>query len=683
MISRLIDSLVAAVSPVAAIRRQKARKMLRSYAGAEPSRVSSNRHPKNLPADLELIGPFGADKVRAWSRDLVRNNSYAWGVVDTIVSSVVGCGIKAQSTYETPEGEDLEAINDQRDKVWSEWVEVCDVNGQYTLDEMQAAIQREIVEAGEVLVRIVRTPELSYRGIHRPVPLALELIEADRLAGDKDSYITPLYPESENRIVRGVELDDLGRPVAYWIYKDHPLQPHTFTRTPERIPARDILHLFRRDRIGQTRGVSWFSPVLSSIRDLGTYIDNELIASAVASCYTIAIKTETPLGSLIDPDGGENTDSAGNRVRYTEPGMVMELQPGEDVVGLNPGRPNSGAEPWIQLILRSIAVGTGLSYEVVARDYSQTTYSSSRTSQLEDRRRFRCWQQHMIRHFLQPCWDAFCDAASIQGVRGFPTSAELLADRRRFAPVEWQTPEWEWVDPTSEQSAAKDAIASFMSDYQTELGSRGRSWRAVFYQRAKEDRLRQRLGLLSPEEKQQEISAAQTIGIAEQTQSTEPQAVEQPTEAIDVSATALNGAQVTSMVEVINQIGAGAIPKESGKAIIAAAFPTMSQSLINSIVDPIVPGSVQVEGAPVVRDMEQEQSTGTGEMSGLSTLQFNRNRKAITKTLDDLAAGSISEAAARVFLSSIGMSPDNVEALIADAKDGTVDTPLEESNDAV
>jgi capsid protein len=129
MISRLIDSLVAAVSPVAAIRRQKARKMLRSYAGAEPSRVSSNRHPKNLPADLELIGPFGADKVRAWSRDLVRNNSYAWGVVDTIVSSVVGCGIKAQSTYETPEGEDLEAINDQRDKVWSEWAEVCDVNG--------------------------------------------------------------------------------------------------------------------------------------------------------------------------------------------------------------------------------------------------------------------------------------------------------------------------------------------------------------------------------------------------------------------------------------------------------------------------------------------------------------------------------------------------------------------------
>jgi len=72
-------------------------------------------------------------------------------VVDTIVSSVVGCGIKAQSTFETPQGDDVESINDERDKIWAEWAEVCEINGQYTLDEMQALAQREIVEAGEVL----------------------------------------------------------------------------------------------------------------------------------------------------------------------------------------------------------------------------------------------------------------------------------------------------------------------------------------------------------------------------------------------------------------------------------------------------------------------------------------------------------------------------------------------------
>lgn len=598
MIGQLIDSIVSAVSPMSGLRRMQARRIIRSYQGAEPSRVSSNRVPRNQPADMELLGPFGADRLRAWARDMVRNNAYAWGVVDTIVSSVVGCGIKAQSTFETWEGEDVEVVNDARDKVWAEWAEVCDVNGQYTFEELQAACQREIVEAGEVLVRIIRTPDAIYNGILRPVPLALELIEADRLAGDKDTYAARLSAQNENRIIRGVEVDALGKPVAYWIYKDHPLQPYAFTREPERIPANEIMHLFRRDRVGQTRGVTWFAPALSWIRDLGTYVDNELQASAVASCFTVAIKTDTPIGNLYDPDGSSGTDSSGNRERYVEPGMIMELKPGEDVVGLNPGRPNAGAEPWIQLILRGIAVGTGLSYEVVARDYSQTSYSSSRTSQLEDRRRFRCWQQYLIRHLCQPVWDAFSDAAALSALPGFATSTDLLSDRRRFAPVEWLTPDWEWVDPSVEQSTAESALQSFTDTYANVLGARGRSFRSVFYQRAKEERMRKKLGLITPEERQQQISAAQTQ------QATTPQAI--------------------------------------------------------------------------TPQGEEQRQAGTGEMMGLSTLQFNRNRKAILKTIEDLASGSLSETQARVFLSSIGMNPDSVEALIKDASDGSVDAPIAE-----
>jgi lambda family phage portal protein len=528
MIGRLIDSMVSAVNPIAGLRRMQARRVLqRSYQGAEPSRVSSNRVPRNNPADIELSGPFGANQIRAWARDLVRNNSYAWGVVDTIVSSVVGCGIRAQSTFETPAGDDIENINDARDKVWSEWCEVCDINGQHTFDEIQALAQREMVEAGEVLIRIVKLEGTEYRGIARSVPLALEIIEADRLAGDKDTYASGISAVNQNRIVRGVEVDDLGKPVAYWIYKDHPLQPYAFTRTPERVPAREIIHLFRQERIGQTRGVSWFAPALSSIRDLGTYIDNELQASAVASCFTAAIKTETPIGNLTDPDGGTGQDKAGNKERYLEPGLIFELDPNESVEVINPTRPNTGADAWIKTILRGVAVGTGLSYEVVARDYSQTSYSSSRTSQLEDRRRFRCWQQYLIRHLCQPVWDAFCDAAAISSLPGFPTSADILSDRRRFAPVEWQTPEWEWVDPQSEQTASEMALNSFTDTYANVLGSRGRSFRQVFYQRAKEDKLRKKLGLLTNEEKQLQVSAAQTPALA---QPQDTQAIEQPTE---------------------------------------------------------------------------------------------------------------------------------------------------------
>jgi hypothetical protein len=149
---------------------------------------------------------------------------------------------------------------------------------------------------------------------------------------------------------------------------------------------------------------------------------------------------------------------------------------------------------------------------------------------------------------------------------------------------------------------------------------------------------------------------------------------------VDIASLALNGAQVTSLVDVITQVGTGAMPKQTAVAVLKASFPTLSDSLIQSIIDPIQPGAIAADGTPVpVQQTEQEQrQTGSGEMMGLSTLQFNRNRKAIAKTLEDLASKTISQTQARVFLSSIGMSAENVEALITDAVDGSVDSEIGE-----
>ena len=497
MIGSTLDRIIGVFSPQAAVRRTQQRRALeRMYSGAEANRLTNNKKPKNQSADSELLGPFGADSLRAWSRQLVRDNAYAWGVVDTIVSSVVGCGITAQSQFETPEGTDVEDVNDIRDKVWQEWCEVADVNGRLNFYEIQQLAQREMVEAGEVLIHIVKTPSNKYRGIYRPVPLALELIECDRLASDRDTY--KINRAGGNKIIRGVELDDLGKPLAYWIYPEHPNGPYATRANPERIDASEIIHLYRVDRIGQSRGVSWFAPVLSWLRDLGVYVDNEIQASAVASCFGVAITTNGRAGSGLMPStDDEATDTNGNSFEYLEPAMVVRLQPGESVESINPGRPNSASEPWINLMLRGISVGTGLSYEVVSRNYSGTSYSSSRTSMLEDRRRFRRWQKYLVQHMCQPIWDAFCDQASTAGVDGFPSMTDILDDRRTSTAVEWQTPAWEWVDPQSEQAASDAALNSFQSTYQDELGQRGKSWRNVFYQRAKEEKLKRQLGLVT------------------------------------------------------------------------------------------------------------------------------------------------------------------------------------------
>lgn len=129
MIGPLLDSFIGVFSPTIGIRRMQARRTMRAYSGAEANRLTNHSKPKNQSANSELAGPFGADSLRAWSRKLVRDNAYAWGVVDTIVSSVVENGIKAQSTLESDEGQDIEDTNWQRDEVWEKWCESCDFNG--------------------------------------------------------------------------------------------------------------------------------------------------------------------------------------------------------------------------------------------------------------------------------------------------------------------------------------------------------------------------------------------------------------------------------------------------------------------------------------------------------------------------------------------------------------------------
>ena len=60
-----------------------------------------------------------------------------------------------------------------------------------------------------------------------------------------------------------------------------------------------------------------------------------------------------------------------------------------------------------------------------------------------------------------------------------------------------------------------------------------------------------------------------------------------PMSGLVVQDTALNGAQVSSLVQVIEAIAAGTIPKETAKHLIRAAFPSISPETISGMVDPV------------------------------------------------------------------------------------------------
>ena len=61
----------------------------------------------------------------------------------------------------------------------------------------------------------------------------------------------------------------------------------------------------------------------------------------------------------------------------------------------------------------------------------------------------------------------------------------------------------------------------------------------------------------------------------------------------DVAATALNGAQIASLVDIVMQSAAGAVPVTSAKAIVGAAFPTLPAATVDAIFADVLPGSLQ------------------------------------------------------------------------------------------
>jgi lambda family phage portal protein len=467
---------------------------VRGYDGAKTDRTNASWSTQNRSPDAELQSD--AATIRARARDLVRNNAYARGIINALIRNVVGCGIVPQARITDGSQKPIETLNDQCEQLFSRWSKVADASGRLTFPEIQRLCYREVIEAGECLVHFVSIEDDR----SRPVSLALELIDADRLADDYISARRAVI-QNGNELRRGVEVDRLGRPVAYWLYPGHPSDISVGYVTPVRWPASEFLHLFRVDRIGQTRGISLFAPIISWLKTLGYYVDNELQASAVASCFTAAIKTMggPADGGLLDTVDDANTDTDANTFEYLQPGMVARLLPGESIEAIDPSRPNSAAEAWINLMLRSMAVGAGLSYERMAKDYSRTTYSSARASDLEDRREFRTDQQWLQSHLVGPVWLRFLETAVLEERLPIPPE-QFVAGYDRYTNHVYQSPGWEWVDPVKEAQSSQLALEANLTTLADELGQRGRDLLETLRQRQREKELLDELGLSESED---------------------------------------------------------------------------------------------------------------------------------------------------------------------------------------
>jgi len=414
---------------------------MRSYDGARSSRLIPESATTTTSADTELA--LGLVALRNRCRALVRNNAYAKRARRLVESNVVGSGIGLQGAVAFRNGRLRTSVNDDIEAMWRAWSQAdqCHIAGRLHFDDLERLLIGEVFEAGEVFVRVHRRPFGASR-----VPLALEVIEAERIA---DDYQIPAV--EPGHVVRlGIEQNAWGRPAAYWVNTLYPGETRYDWNAGahlERVPAEDMFHLHLIDRWPQSRGEPWLHAVIRKLQDIVGYTQAEILAARAAAMYVGFIKSEE--APATSPDSPQEIEVA--------PGEIWRLKPGESFDDWSPNRPNSQADPFIRLMLREVAAGAGASYESLSRDYSQSNYSSSRLSLLDDRDHWRMLQQWLIRAFREPLHRMWLTAAATFGALPIEHLALLRADRERYLAVRFKPRGWGWVDPTKEVAAYKEA----------------------------------------------------------------------------------------------------------------------------------------------------------------------------------------------------------------------------------
>ena len=426
----------------------------RTYQAARPSRLTSGWATSTTSADSELVASL--TNLRNRSRALVRDAAYAKRAKVIVQNNVVGAGIGMQAQVMSSRDTLRDDVNDAIEEAWREWsrAEYCHTGGTLHFCDFERALMGQVFEAGEVLVRKhVR----AFGG--SPVPLALELIESERIA-DELQYPVPPGPAAPGAVIKmGIEVDRYGRPLAYWIRARHP-GDYRFsigeTDLVERVPAEQIMHLRLVDRWPQTRGEPWLHAVARKLNDMDGYSEAEIIAARGAANYLFAIETpeaDNPLAQPVSP-----ANPAGEKEIVTEPGMTIKLAPGESWKPHSPNRPNTALDPFMRYMLREVAAGTGVSYESLSRDYSQSNYSSSRLALLDDRDLWRMLQQWFIRNFRLPLHREWLQLAVLARAVTAVRVEEYAVEPKKFEAVLFKPRGWSWIDPAKEVKAYKEGI---------------------------------------------------------------------------------------------------------------------------------------------------------------------------------------------------------------------------------
>jgi lambda family phage portal protein len=452
-----------------------------AYESTSMGRRAVGWRPPSLSPNPSIL--YGLQLLRDRSRAAVRNDGYAKGAIDELVSNIIGTGIKPLSLA------DDQALRKRLQALWLLWTDESDADGLFDWYGQQALAVRAWLEGGEVFVRL--RPRTPSDGLS--VPLQVQIIEPELCPHTWNTTLP-----NGNRVRAGIEFDAIGRRVAYYFHPSRPGDLVDFDPSDlRRVPADGVIHLYQPLRPGQLRGVPHLTQALIKLRELDKFDDATLLRQQLANLFVGFVTRQNSADTdVTDPMTGLPVahDDDGNQLLSLEPGIFQELAPGEDVKFSDPPAIDGAYPDFTRQQLSHVAAATGVPYEVLTGDLSRVNDRTVRVLLNQFRRRIMAWQHQIVAFQLcRPVWRAWLDRVFLFGAAPIPAS--YATDPDPVARAKWVPQGWPYINPVQDVQANREAIRAGFESRSSVVSEQGEDAEAIDVEQAADNARADALGL--------------------------------------------------------------------------------------------------------------------------------------------------------------------------------------------
>lgn len=331
------------------------------------------------------------------------------------------------------DGPTLQHDNERVIAAFNQFWSSCDAEGVSNFGHLLARVVRSLLVAGEAFIVFKVDRDTGALVLMLVSPEQVDVNRNEDLGGG--AFVTS-----------GIEVNADGRHVALWILPrspDHPIAASTSVDAV-RIPVEDVCHVIDPPSPGAPRGVSQLSAILTRAVEVDATEDAQVAQQKVAALLNVFINEPSQQVEL-----GKSLD--GNSVSL-EPATVRIIPGDANVNVVSPPQIQGGVK-FQRAMIRSLAAGAQVPFELVSADLSQTSFSSARFGDRFFRRRTVQVQKTLLEpQFLDRVFRRFVALEVLAG--------RLDVDLETLAPPRWLWPQFEALNPKEDVEADASAVVN-------------------------------------------------------------------------------------------------------------------------------------------------------------------------------------------------------------------------------